>query len=65
MGTKGRVSVGLSTAESHWIGNYADTHGYGVTQGQHGIVNLFMKNGSYWKGFSKQRIGRASCRERV
>ena len=52
MGTKGRVSIGLSTPESHWIGNYADTHGYGVTQGQLGVVNLFMKNGSYWKGFS-------------
>ena len=52
MGTKGRVSVGLSTADSHWIGNYADTSGYGVTPGQLGAVNLFMKNGSYWKGFS-------------
>ena len=52
MGTKGRVSVGLSTPESHWIGNYADTSGYGVTPGQLGAVNLFMKNGSYWKGFS-------------
>ena len=52
MGTKGRVSVGLSTANSHWIGNYADTRGYGVTPGQLGAVNLFMKNGSYWKGFS-------------
>ena len=52
MGTKGRVSVGLSTADSHWIGNYADTRGYGVTQGQLGAVNLFMKNGSYWKGFA-------------
>ena len=52
MGTKGRVSVGLSTADSHWIGNYADTRGYGVTPGQLGAVNLFMKNGSYWKGFS-------------
>ncbi|EJP30244.1 autotransporter beta-domain protein [Selenomonas sp. FOBRC9] len=52
MGTKGRVSVGLSTADSHWLGNYADTSGYGVTPGQLGAVNLFMKNGSYWKGFS-------------
>ena len=52
MGTKGRVSVGLSTADSHWLGNYADTRGYGVTPGQLGAVNLFMKNGSYWKGFS-------------
>ena len=52
MGTKGRVSVGLSTANSHWIGNYADTRGYGVTPGALGAVNLFMKNGSYWKGFS-------------
>ena len=51
-GTKGRVSVGLSTADSHWIGNYADTRGYGVTPGQLGAVNLFMKNGSYWKGFA-------------
>ncbi|ANR69883.1 hypothetical protein AXF19_01985 [Selenomonas sp. oral taxon 126] len=52
MGTKGRISVGLSTAESYWLGNYVDTHGYGVTQGQYGSVNLFMKNGSYWKGFA-------------
>ena len=52
MGTKGRVSVGLSTTDSHWIGNYADTRGYGVTPGQLGAVNLFMKNGSYWKGFA-------------
>ena len=56
MGTKGRVSVGLSTADSHWIGNYGDTRGYGVTQGQLGAVNLFMKNGSYWKGFSNGSI---------
>ena len=52
MGTKGRISVGLSTPESYWLGNYVDTHGYGVTQGQFGSVNLFMKNGSYWKGFA-------------
>ncbi|MDY6030118.1 MAG: hypothetical protein SPI71_07700, partial [Acidaminococcaceae bacterium] len=51
MGTKGRISVGLSTDDSHWIGNYADTRGYGVTPGRLGAVNLFMENGSYWKGF--------------
>ncbi|WP_156804657.1 autotransporter outer membrane beta-barrel domain-containing protein [Selenomonas sp. F0473] len=52
MGTKGRINVGLSTAGSYWLGNYVDSHGYGVTQGQDGVVNLFMKNGAYWKGFS-------------
>ena len=52
MGTKGRISVGLSTPGSYWLGNYVDTHGYGVTQGQYGSVNLFMKNGGYWKGFA-------------
>ena len=56
MGTKGRVGVGLSTAESHWIGNYTDAHGYGVTQGKEGEVRLFMKNGAYWKGFSDGRM---------
>ena len=42
MGTKGRISVGLSTADSYWKGNYTDVTGYGVTQGQLGNVNLFM-----------------------
>ena len=56
MGTKGRVGVGLSTAESHWIGNYTDAHGYGVTQGKEGEVRLFMKNGAYWKGFADGRM---------
>ena len=57
MGTKGRVSVGLSTADSHWIGSYTDTHGYGMYEGQkEGEVRLFMKNGAYWKGFSDGRM---------
>ena len=56
MGTKGRVSVGLSTADSHWIGSYTDAHGYGVTPGKDGEVRLFMKNGSYWKGFADGRM---------
>jgi outer membrane autotransporter protein len=52
MGTKGRVSVGLSTADSHWIGNYTDNTGYGVTPGQLGNVNLFMSGGANWTGYS-------------
>ena len=56
MGTKGRVSVGLSTVDSHWIGSYTDAHGYGTTPGKDGEVRLFMKNGSYWKGFSDGRM---------
>ena len=56
MGTKGRVSVGLSTADSHWIGSYTDAHGYGMTQGKDGEVRLFMKNASYWKGFADGRM---------
>ena len=52
MGSNGRVSVGLSTADSYWLGNYTTAAGYGVTPGTQGGVNLFMKNGSYWKGFA-------------
>ena len=52
MGTKGRVSIGLSTADSHWIGDYKDNTGYGVTPGQLGNVNLFMSNGADWTGYS-------------
>ena len=52
MGSKGQIYLGLSTAESYWKGNYADSQGYGVTPGQHGFVNLYMKKGSYWKGFA-------------
>ena len=50
MGTKGQINIGMGK-DSHWIGNYADTNGYGVTQGQLGAVNLKMKDGAYWKGF--------------
>jgi len=56
MGTRGRVSVGLSTADSHWVGSYTDAHGYGMTQGKDGEVRLFMKNASYWKGFADGRM---------
>ena len=57
MGTKGRVSVGLSTADSHWIGSYTDAHGYGMYEGvKDGEVRLFMKNGAYWKGFADGRM---------
>ena len=55
MGTKGRVSVGLATADSHWIGNYADTRGYGVTPGQLGAVNLVRSE--------ERRVGK-ECRSR-
>ena len=51
MGTKGQVNIGLKDKDSHWIGNYADTAGYGVTQGSFGAVNIKMKDGAYWKGF--------------
>ena len=50
MGTKGQINIGMGK-DSHWIGNYADTRGYGVTQGQLGAVNVKMKDGAYWKGF--------------
>lgn len=53
MGTKGRVSIGLSTADSYWKGDYTDVTGYGVTQGQLGNVNLFMTNGANWTGYTK------------
>ncbi|TWH49254.1 autotransporter outer membrane beta-barrel domain-containing protein [Sporomusa sp. KB1] len=53
MGTKGRVSIGLSTADSYWKGDYTDITGYGVTQGQLGNVNLFMSNGANWTGYTK------------
>ena len=52
MGSKGQIYLGLSTSESYWKGNYADSQGYGVAPGQHGFVNLYMKKGSYWKGFA-------------
>ena len=52
MGSKGQIYLGLSTSESYWQGNYADSQGYGVSPGQHGFVNLYMKKGSYWKGFA-------------
>lgn len=51
MGTKGRISLGMKGENSYWEGNYADTRGYGVTQGQLGAVNLFMEDGAHWKGF--------------
>ena len=51
MGTKGQVNIGLKDKDSHWIGNYADTAGYGVTKGSFGAVNIKMKDGAYWKGF--------------
>ena len=51
MGTKGQVNIGLKDKDSHWIGNYADTVGYGVTQGSFGAVNIKMKDGAFWKGF--------------
>lgn len=53
MGTKGRVSIGLSTSDSYWKGDYTDVTGYGVTQGQLGNVNLFMTNGANWTGYTK------------
>ncbi|WP_371378531.1 hypothetical protein [Sporomusa aerivorans] len=53
MGTKGRVSIGLSTADSYWKGDYTDVTGYGVTPGQLGNVNLFMSNGANWTGYTK------------
>ena len=56
MGTKGQINVGLNGKDSYWEGNYADTRGYGVTQGQLGAVNLFMKNGSHWKGFANGAV---------
>lgn len=52
MGSKGQISVGLNTADSYWIGNYADSYGYGSSPGQWGFVNLWINNGAYWKGFS-------------
>ncbi len=51
MGTKGQINVGLNGKDSYWEGNYADTRGYGVTQGVLGAVNLKMKDGAHWKGF--------------
>lgn len=56
MGTKGQINVGLNGKDSFWEGNYADTRGYGVTPGQLGAVNLFMKNGAHWKGFANGAI---------
>ena len=56
MGTKGQINVGLNGKDSFWEGNYADTRGYGVTQGQLGAVNLFMKDGSHWKGFANGAV---------
>lgn len=52
MGTNGQISVGLNGRDSFWEGNYGDNVGYGVTPGQLGNVNLFVKNGAHWKGFS-------------
>ena len=52
MGSKGQISVGLSTKDSYWKGNYKDSTGYGVTPGQLGNVNLFMSNGADWTGYS-------------
>ncbi len=52
MGTNGQISVGLNGKDSFWEGNYGDNVGYGVTPGQLGNVNLFVKNGAHWKGFS-------------
>ena len=51
MGTKGQVNIGLNGKDSYWEGNYADTRGYGVTQGTLGAVNIKMKDGAHWKGF--------------
>lgn len=56
MGTKGQINVGLNGKDSFWEGNYADTRGYGVTQGQLGAVNLFMKDGAHWKGFANGAV---------
>lgn len=56
MGTKGQINVGLNGKDSFWEGNYADTRGYGVTQGQLGVVNLFMKDGAHWKGFANGAV---------
>ena len=52
MGTKGRISVGLSTKDSYWHGDYKENTGYGVTPGQLGNVNVFLSNGADWTGYS-------------
>lgn len=52
MGSKGQISVGLSTKDSYWKGDYKDNTGYGVTPGQLGNVNLYMSNGADWTGYS-------------
>ncbi|WP_454950553.1 hypothetical protein, partial [Dialister invisus] len=56
MGTKGQVNIGLRDKDSHWIGNYADTVGYGVTKGSFGAVNIKMKDGAFWKGFGNGSV---------
>lgn len=56
MGTRGQISVGLNGRDSFWEGNYGDNVGYGSTPGQLGNVNLFVKNGAHWKGFSNGSV---------
>ena len=56
MGTKGTVSIGLNGKDSYWEGNYADTRGYGVTKGMEGGVNVYMKDGAQWTGFTDGEV---------
>ncbi len=53
MGTKGKINVGLNTADSYWVGNYNYGYGWGVTPGDYGILSLFMGNKAKWMGFAK------------
>ena len=53
-GLNGCVSVGLSTADSYWFGNYTTAAGMGVTPRTLGGVNLFMKNGSLLEGLDNR-----------
>lgn len=52
MGTKGKINVGLNTADSYWIGNYVTGAGWGVTPGDYGVVSLFMGNQAKWMGYA-------------
>ena len=49
---KGRIYLGLSTPESCWLGSYPDKNTFNQPLEQLGSVDLFIKNGAYWKGFS-------------
>lgn len=49
---KGRIYLGLSTPESYWLGSYPDKNTFNQPLEQLGSVDLFIKNGAYWKGFS-------------